>query len=47
MMGEMMPGIKLDLGYDKKGIPGTTVGTLGHPETMDKGLDTLRPHRRA
>ena len=24
------------------GIPGTKVGPLGHPETMDKGLDTLR-----
>jgi len=29
----MIPGIKLDAGYDKKGIPGTKVGPLGHPET--------------
>merc|ERR1711966_233898 len=40
--GGMIPGIKLDLWYDKAGIPGTKVGPLGHPETMDKGLDTLR-----
>lgn len=38
----IIPGIKLDEGYDKAGIPGTKVGPLGHPETMDKGLDTLR-----
>jgi len=38
----MIPGIKLDQGYDKAGIPGTKIGPLGHPETMDKGLDTLR-----
>ena len=37
----IVPGIKLDQGYDKAGIPGTQVGPLGHPETMDKGLDTL------
>jgi len=37
----MIPGIKLDKGYDKKGIPGTTVGPLGHPETFDKGIDDL------
>mgnify|MGYP006155015997 CR=1 FL=1 len=35
--GGMVPGIKLDLGYDKTGIPGTKVGPLGHPETFDKG----------
>jgi len=40
--GGMIPGIKLDQGYDKAGIPGTAVGPLGHPETMDKGLDSLR-----
>lgn len=76
--GGMIPGIKLDMGYDKAGefyclsslsvcylssnlaylasliycvlctrpslpgIPGTKVGPLGHPETMDKGLDTLK-----
>lgn len=38
----MVAGIKLDAGYDKTGIPGTAVGPLGHPETMDKGLDTLK-----
>jgi fructose-bisphosphate aldolase class I len=38
----IIPGIKLDQGYDKAGIPGTKVGPLGHPETMDKGLDTLK-----
>jgi len=37
----MIPGIKLDKGYDKKGIPGTAVGPLGHPETFDKGIDDL------
>lgn len=37
----IVPGIKLDQGYDKAGIPGTKVGPLGHPETMDMGLDTL------
>ena len=40
--GGMMPEIKLNLGYDKKGIPGTMVGLLGHPVTVVKGLDTLR-----
>jgi len=40
--GGMVPGIKLDQGYDKAGIPGTKKGPLGHPETMDKGLDTLK-----
>jgi len=37
----MIPGIKVDKGYDKKGLPGTKVGPLGHPETADKGLDGL------
>jgi fructose-bisphosphate aldolase class I len=37
----MIPGIKLDKGYDKNGIPGTAVGPLGHPETYDKGIDDL------
>ena len=37
----MIPGIKLDKGYDAAGIPGTAVGPLGHPETWDKGLDDL------
>jgi fructose-bisphosphate aldolase class I len=38
----MIPGIKLDLGYDKCGIWGTAVGPLGHPEVATKGLDTLQ-----
>ena len=37
----MIPGIKLDKGYDAAGIPGTAVGPLGHPETWDKGIDDL------
>mmetsp|Transcript_33358 Transcript_33358/g.60938 ORF Transcript_33358/g.60938 Transcript_33358/m.60938 type:complete len:391 (-) Transcript_33358:83-1255(-) len=37
----MIPGIKLDKGYDKKGMPNTAVGPLGHPETACKGLDDL------
>ena len=37
----MIPGIKVDKGYDKAGMPGTKVGPLGHPETADKGLDGL------
>merc|ERR1711904_143283 len=38
----MLPGIKLDLGYDKKGIWGTLQGPLGHPEVSTKGLDDLQ-----
>jgi len=37
----MIPGIKLDKGYDKGGLPGTAVGPLGHPETWCKGIDDL------
>uniref|UniRef100_A0A7S0P069 fructose-bisphosphate aldolase n=1 Tax=Calcidiscus leptoporus TaxID=127549 RepID=A0A7S0P069_9EUKA len=37
----MLPGIKLDKGYDKAGLPGTAVGPLGHPETWCKGIDDL------
>jgi fructose-bisphosphate aldolase class I len=37
----MIPGIKLDKGYDKAGLPGTAVGPLGHAETWDKGIDDL------
>jgi len=37
----MIPGIKLDKGYDKSGIPGTAVGPLGHAETWCKGIDDL------
>lgn len=38
----IIPGIKLDKGYKNHFIPGTKVGPLGHPETMDKGLDDLK-----
>merc|ERR1719215_1791555 len=38
----MVPGIKLDLGYDKKGIWGTLQGPLGHPEVSTKGLDDMQ-----
>jgi len=37
----MIPGIKVDKGYDKAGIPGTAKGPLGHPETFCKGIDDL------
>merc|ERR1712187_812930 len=37
----MIPGIKLDKGYDKTGLPGTAKGPLGHPETWCKGIDDL------
>merc|ERR1719327_417392 len=37
----MIPGIKLDKGYDKVGLLGTKVGPLGHPETWCKGIDDL------
>merc|ERR1719351_427163 len=33
----MVPGIKLDKAYDKKGIWGTEVGPLGHPEVSTQG----------
>merc|ERR1719191_803312 len=33
----MIPGIKLDKGYDKAGMPNTESGPLGHPETACKG----------
>jgi len=39
--GGMIPGIKLDKGYDKAGLPGTKKGPLGHAETWDKGIDDL------
>merc|ERR1711933_116201 len=38
----MIPGIKLDMAYDKCGIWGTEVGPLGHPEVSTKGLDDLQ-----
>jgi fructose-bisphosphate aldolase class I len=37
----MVPGIKLDAGYDKLGLANTEVGPLGHPETACKGIDDL------
>eukprot|EP00933_Yihiella_yeosuensis_P023420 TRINITY_DN1823_c3_g1_i2.p1 TRINITY_DN1823_c3_g1~~TRINITY_DN1823_c3_g1_i2.p1 ORF type:complete len:377 (+),score=105.97 TRINITY_DN1823_c3_g1_i2:76-1206(+) len=40
--GGMLSGIKLDKGYDKKGIEGTKVGPLGHPEVACKGLEDLQ-----
>jgi len=43
----IIPGIKLDKGYDKVGLPGTTVGPLGHPETFCRGLDDLRERAQA
>merc|ERR1719460_3535583 len=38
----MLAGIKLDKGYDKKGIWGTETGPLGHPEVATRGLDDLQ-----
>merc|ERR1719210_2220688 len=40
--GGMIPGIKVDKAYDKKGIWGTETGPLGHPEVSTKGLDDLQ-----
>jgi len=37
----MIPGIKMDKGYDKAGLPGTQDGPLGHAETWCKGIDDL------
>merc|ERR1740138_1615533 len=37
----MIPGIKLDKGYDKTGLLGTKTGPLGHAETWCKGIDDL------
>merc|ERR1719388_478314 len=38
----MIPGIKVDKAYDKKGIWGTEVGPLKHPEVATRGLDDLQ-----
>merc|ERR1719409_1811076 len=38
----MLVGIKLDKGYNKKGMWGTETGPLGHPEVSTKGLDDLQ-----
>merc|ERR1719174_1029912 len=37
----MLAGIKLDKGYDKKGMWGSATGPLDHPEAATKGLDDL------
>eukprot|EP00438_Fugacium_kawagutii_P025174 Skav204196 [mRNA] locus=scaffold3425:59255:60409:- [translate_table: standard] len=38
----MIAGIKVDKGYNKKGIWGTPVGPLGHSEVATVGLDDLQ-----
>merc|ERR1740121_2340390 len=38
----MIPGIKVDKAYNKKGIWGTATGPLGHPEVSTVGLDDLQ-----
>jgi fructose-bisphosphate aldolase class I len=38
----MVPGIKVDKAYNKKGMWGTDVGPLGHPEVSTVGLDDLQ-----
>jgi fructose-bisphosphate aldolase class I len=38
----MIPGIKVDKAYDKKGIWGTQDGPLKHPEVATRGLDDLQ-----
>jgi fructose-bisphosphate aldolase class I len=38
----MIPGIKVDKAYNKKGMWGTQVGPLGHPEVATVGLDDLQ-----
>jgi len=38
----MLVGIKVDKGYNKKGMWGTETGPLGHPEVSGKGLDDLQ-----
>merc|ERR1740121_1922117 len=38
----MIPGIKVDKAYNKKGMWGTDVGPLGHPEVSTVGLDDLQ-----
>jgi fructose-bisphosphate aldolase class I len=38
----MLPGIKLDKAYNKKGMWKTEVGPLGHPEVSTLGLDDLQ-----
>merc|ERR1719226_303683 len=38
----MLPGIKLDKAYNKKGMWRTEVGPLAHPEVSTLGLDDLQ-----
>jgi len=38
----MLAGIKVDKAYNKKGMWGTDVGPLGHPEVSTVGLDDLQ-----
>jgi len=38
----MIPGIKVDKAYNKKGMWRTEVGPLGHPEVATVGLDDLQ-----
>jgi len=38
----MLAGLKVDKAYDKKGMWGTDIGPLGHPEVSTKGLDDLQ-----
>merc|ERR1719433_1326186 len=38
----MIPGIKVDKAYNKKGMWGTEVGPLKHPEVATLGLDDLQ-----
>jgi len=38
----MLVGIKVDKAYNKKGMWGTAVGPLGHPEVSTVGLDDLQ-----
>merc|ERR1719384_2010940 len=38
----MIPGIKVDKAYNKKGMWGTQTGPLGHPEVATVGLDDLQ-----
>lgn len=37
----MIPGLKVDKGFDKVGLPNTASGPLGHPEPWCKGIDDL------
>jgi len=43
----MIPGVKVDKAYNKKGMWGTQVGPLGHPEVSGLGLDDLQQRAAA